>query len=119
MGFSSLNKYFVVVLGKYSRIRKRVVIPPELVQLIWQGCPLTLGKIPLKWALTEIRDPFQQVGDYFNSKVGLGSMQGLYPQEFHPNEEILFRIDQMWKVSHTHNNNHGVQTLTNISQQSD
>ena len=44
---------------------------------------LLLDNIPLKGALTEIRDPFQQVGGYFNSKVGLGSMYGLNLQDFH------------------------------------
>ena len=63
---------------------KKVVIPPEPVQPIWQGHTLALGNIPLKWVLTEIRDPFQQVRGYFNSKVGLGSMQGLNLQDFHP-----------------------------------
>ena len=84
------TRYFVVVLGKYSTKRKKVAIPPELVQLIWQGCPLTLGNIALKQTLTEIQDQFQQVGGYFNPKVGLGKMQGLNLQDFQPISVILF-----------------------------
>ena len=55
--------------------RKEKVILSKLVQLIWQGCPLTLGRIPLKWLLTEIKDPFQQVG-VFQLKGWIGINTG-------------------------------------------
>ena len=90
MGCSRLNKIFCCCTWEILKKRKLVVSIPELVQPFKQGCPLMLGNIPLKCALTEIRDPFQQVGGYFNSKVGLGSTQGLHLQDFHPIGVILY-----------------------------
>ena len=58
MDCSRLNKIFCFCTWKYSTTEK-VVITPELVQPIHQGCPLSLNNIPLEQVLTEIRDPFQ------------------------------------------------------------
>ena len=58
MRWFKVNKISCCCTWEIIDKRKQVVIPPELVKLIWQGCPLTLGDIPLKWALTEMRDCF-------------------------------------------------------------
>ena len=40
------QEMFVVCMG--NTLKEKRVIPPEIVQTIWQGCPSTLGKDAFK-----------------------------------------------------------------------